>query len=148
MRVAKGLEEYVNPLAEVTMSNQDIASSEAFEEDVGDEASSSSTRGNWAGSDVSRDEIEWLQRTFRITEGVECRIPGSETEPNPREGEYVVFSSHFERGFGLPISDFLKRFMEHYHLQPHHLPANAMVLLSSAVTLSEGYLGLWPTLEF
>ena len=52
------------------MSNQDIASSEAFEEDVGDEASSSSTRGNWAGSDVSPDEIEWLQRTFRIPEGV------------------------------------------------------------------------------
>ena len=130
------------------MSNQDIASSEAFEEDTADDASSSSTRGNWAGSDVTSDEIEWLQRTFRIPDGVECRIPGSETEPEPREGEYVVFASHFERGFGLPISDFLKRFMEHYHLQPHHLPANAMVLLSSAVTLSEGYLGLWPTLEF
>ena len=129
------------------MSDQDIASSEAFEEDVADDASSS-TRGNWAGSDVTPDEIEWLQRTFRIPEGVECRIPGNEIEPDPREGEYVVFTSHFERGFGLPISDFLKQFMEHYHLQPHHLPANAMVLLSSAVTLSEGFLGLLPTIEF
>jgi hypothetical protein len=42
----------------------------------------------------------------------------------------------------------MKEFMEYYELQPHHIPANAIVLLSSAVTLSEGYLGLWPTINF
>ena len=129
------------------MSTQDIVASDQIEEDMVDDASTS-TLGNWKGSDVTCDEIAWLQRTGRIPDGVECRLPRDEVEPRPEEGEYVVFVSHFERGFGLPVSDFMKEFLEHYELQPHHIPANAIVILSSAVSLSEGYLGLWPTVNF
>ena len=62
-------------------------------------------------------------------------------------GEYVVFLAHFERGFGLPVSDFMRDFMDRFRLQPHHLPANAFVSLSSFVTFTEGYLDLLPSIE-
>ena len=105
-----------------------------------------STRAAWEGSDVTRPEIEWLIRTKRILVGVEYRLPGPEIAPDLKEGEYVVFLAHFERGFGLPASDFLKSFLVRFDLQPHHLPANAFTTLSAFVSFAEGYLGLWPTI--
>ena len=107
----------------------------------GQEASSSSqasgaiTRGAWIGSDVKQPEIDWLYRSRRIPEQVLCRIPRGEVEPAPEPGEYVVFSAHFERGFGLPAFDFFREFLDFYKLQPHHLPGNAIFYLSCFVSL-------------
>lgn len=103
--------------------------------------------GGWSGSDVTQSEIEWLYRTRRIPAGVECRRHSEGLEPNPGAGEYVVFSSHFERGFGLPASPFFWDFLDKFLLQPHHLPANAITVLSAFVAFCEGYLGLRPTIE-
>ncbi|KAM0895906.1 hypothetical protein ACQ4PT_023558 [Festuca glaucescens] len=105
------------------------------------------TRGAWKGSDVSQAEIDWLYRSRRIPEEVFCRIPGKECEPTPEPSEVVVFTAHFERGFGLPASDFFRRFLDFYELQPHHLPANAIFYLSSFVSFMEGFVGLLPTVE-
>ncbi|KAM0907458.1 hypothetical protein ACQ4PT_016110 [Festuca glaucescens] len=105
------------------------------------------TRGAWKGSDVKQAEIDWLYRSRRIPEEVLYRIPGKEREPSPEPGEVVVFTAHFERGFGLPASDFFRRFLEFYELQPHHLPANAIFYLSSFVSFMEGFVGLLPTVE-
>ena len=58
-----------------------------------------------------------------------------------------MFVAHFERGFGLPASVFFRAFLNWFHLQPHHLPANAVTQLSTLAAFSEGYLGLWPTIE-
>ncbi len=119
----------------------------------GQEASSSSqasgaiTRGAWKGSDVKQPEIDWLYRSRRIPEQVLCRIPRGEVEPAPEPGEYVVFSAHFERGFGLPASDFFREFLDFYKLQPHHLPGNAIFYLSCFVSFMEAYVGLRPTKE-
>ena len=55
--------------------------------------------------------------------------------------------SHFERGFGLPTSEFFRDFLNFYSLQPHHLPANAILSLSIFTTFCEAYLGLWPTVN-
>ena len=106
-----------------------------------------STRASWEGSDVGRAEIDWLVRTRRIPAGVECRVPGTETAPSLRKGEYVVFIAHFERGFGLPASAFFRNFLRNFGLQPHHLPANAITTLSAFVAFTEGYLGLKPTVR-
>ncbi|KAK1613582.1 hypothetical protein QYE76_019099 [Lolium multiflorum] len=118
----------------------------------GQEASSSSqasganlvaiTRGTWKGSDVKQPEIDWLYRSRRIPAQVSCRIPRGEVEPAPEPGEYVVFSAHFERGFGLPASDFFREFLDFYELQPHHLPGNAIFYLSCFVSFMEAYIGL------
>jgi hypothetical protein len=59
----------------------------------------------------------------------------------------VVFYDHFARGFTLPASDFLRQFMDHFHLQPHHIGANAMMTLAVFVALCEAYLGIWPNVE-
>ena len=32
-------------------------------------------RGSWEGSDVTMEEIQWLQRCGRIPPGVQCRLP-------------------------------------------------------------------------
>ena len=37
--------------------------------------------------------------------------------------------------------------MVRFGLQPHHLQANVVFHLSCLVTLAEGYLGLWPTMD-
>jgi hypothetical protein len=62
--------------------------------------------------------------------------------PAPESGERVVFISHFERGFGLPASDFFRDFLDTYELQPHHLPANAVMILSAFAAFCEGFAGI------
>jgi hypothetical protein len=79
---------------------------------------------------------------------VEARTaPAGEITPAPQPGERVVFYNHFLRGFALPANAFFRQFLDFYHLQPHHLSPNTVVLLSGFVTLCEGYLGILPSLE-
>jgi hypothetical protein len=59
----------------------------------------------------------------------------------------VVFYDHFPRGFALPASSFMRQFLDHFHLQPHHIGANAMMVLSAFATLCKAYLGIWPNVE-
>jgi hypothetical protein len=76
---------------------------------------------------------------WRLTKGK--RVPAQEP------GEVVIFFEHFRRGFALSASNFLRQFLDHFHLQPHHIGANAMMMLSAFATLCEAYLGIWPNLE-
>jgi hypothetical protein len=59
----------------------------------------------------------------------------------------VVFYDHFPRGFALPASSFMRQFLDHFRLQPHHIGANAMIILSVFAILCEAYLGIWPNVE-
>ncbi|XP_010233230.1 proteoglycan 4-like [Brachypodium distachyon] len=70
-----------------------------------------SERAGWEGSDVTPADIQWLRRSRRILEDVECRIPVDELVPTPE-------------------ADF-------FGLQPHHLPANDILTLSAFITCSE-----------
>ena len=106
--------------------------------------------GDWDGSNVHMDHIEFLRMTRRFPDADQVRVhlaPAKEITPKPEEGERVVFRSHFLRGGGLPTSAFFRSFLDFYQLQPHHLTPNTVVLLSAFVTLCEGYLGVLPTLE-
>jgi hypothetical protein len=55
--------------------------------------------------------------------------------------------AHFQRGLGFPLSDFMVQFMQKFGILPHHLPANASVHLSTFVFFTEGYLGVWPSIN-
>ena len=106
--------------------------------------------GDWDGSLVHMDHIEFLRKTRRLLGKDQVRVclaPVREIMLEPEEGERVVFRSHFLRGIGLPASAFFRSFLDFYQLQPHHLTPNTVVLLSAFVTLCEGYLGVLPTLE-
>jgi hypothetical protein len=105
------------------------------------------SRGAWEGSDVTSTDIEWLRLSRRIPLEVECRLPAEELAPITRPGEFVVFVAHFERGFGLPASTFTRNLMNRFGLQPHHLPANAIMIISAFATFCEAYLGLWPSIN-
>ncbi|KAK1677430.1 hypothetical protein QYE76_038278 [Lolium multiflorum] len=97
---------------------------------------------------MREDDIERLVRLRRIPRSVVTRVPGEETEPAPEPGERVVFGAHLDRGLGLPASTFFRQFLDNFGLQPHHLPANACVLLSCFVAFMEAYAGLWPDIDF
>src|SRR3954463_616345 len=107
---------------------------------------SQAVRGCWRGSTVSVHSIEALICARKMPAGILWRAPGAEMVPTPRAGERVVFLSHFERGFGLPASTFLRNFLDFHRLQPHHLAANFIMTLSGFVTLCEGYLGCRPSI--
>ena len=106
--------------------------------------------GDWDGSNVAEDHIAFLRDTRRPP-GVgymKARMPPvGEISPVPGEGERVVFHSHFIHGFGLPASGFLRSFLEFYHLQPHLITPNTVMLLATFVTMCEGYLRILPTLK-
>jgi hypothetical protein len=127
-------------------SGENIPTAIPLEEEfeVGDDVH---VRAGWEGSNVKPAEVTWLYKTKRIPPQVAFRLPAGEIEPDPKDGEVVVFVAHFARGLGLPASGFLRSFLDKYKLQPHHLLANAFTLLSSFVSFTEGYLGLRPNIE-
>jgi hypothetical protein len=101
-------------------------------------------RSGWEGSEVTPADISWITTTRRVPADVACRLPAGEIMPAPKCGECGVFISHFERGFGLPASDFFRDLLDTYDLQPHHLPANAVMILSAFAAFCEGFAGIEP----
>jgi hypothetical protein len=104
-------------------------------------------RFDWEGSEVTLADISWITTTRRVPDGVSCRLPAGETVPTLEPTERVVFISHFERGFALPVSDFFRDFLDHYDLQPHHLPANAVMILLAFAAFCVGYAGIEPFVQ-
>ena len=75
--------------------------------------------GDWDGSLVHMDHIEFLRKTRRLPGKDQVRVrlaPEKEITPAPEEGEWVIFWSHFLRGLGLPASAFFRSFLEFYQL--------------------------------
>jgi hypothetical protein len=99
-------------------------------------------RSGWEGLEVTPADISWITTTRRVSDGVACRLPVGEIVPAPEPGERVMFIAHFERGFGLPVSDFFQDFLNTYDLQPHHILANAVMILSAFTTFCEGFAGI------
>ena len=108
------------------------------------------TSSSWDGSNVRDDHIDFLRMTRRLPgeDLVRVRLAlAREVLPAPKEGERVIFYSHCLHDIGLPASGFFRSFLDFYHLQPHHLTPNTVVMLSTFVALCEGFLGVLPTLE-
>jgi hypothetical protein len=95
------------------------------------------------------EEIHRLQRTRRIPPAaqVECCVPGDELVPSPWQGEFVIFAAHFSCSFGLPVSLFFCTFLDFFALQPHHVGAYMVFVLSCFVSFCEGYASLWPSID-
>jgi hypothetical protein len=65
---------------------------------------------------VKEKQIELLRRgrVLPPADLVGCRPVGAERVPAPRPREIVVFYDHFPRGFALPVSSFLRLFLDHF----------------------------------
>ncbi|KAE8796962.1 hypothetical protein D1007_27913 [Hordeum vulgare] len=50
-------------------------------------------------------------------------------------------------GFELSVSNFFRRFLTHFGLQPHHFAANVILQVAAFVSLCEVYLGIEPHLD-
>ena len=75
--------------------------------------------GEWDGSNVHMDHIEFLRKTRRLPGEDQVRVRlalAKQITPEPEEGERVVFRSHFLRGIGLPASTFYRSFLDFYQL--------------------------------
>jgi hypothetical protein len=72
-------------------------------------------RSSWEGSEVTPADISWITTTRRV-----------------------------ERGFALPATNFFQDFLDTYGLQPHHLLANVVMILSAFAAFYEGYAGIEP----
>ncbi|KAK1627544.1 hypothetical protein QYE76_001859 [Lolium multiflorum] len=105
-------------------------------------SSMASPSGSWRGSYMREDDIERLVRLRRIPQSVITRVPGEERSPS-RARRARPRSRAGPAGFNV-----LPAFLDHFGLQPHHLPANACVLLSCFVAFMEAYAGLWPDIDF
>jgi hypothetical protein len=64
--------------------------------------------------------------------------------PTPNTNEIVVFASFFQRGFGLPVCDFLRDLLDHYQIELVHLNPNSILQIIIFVHLCEAYLGIPP----
>ncbi|KAE8797926.1 hypothetical protein D1007_26827 [Hordeum vulgare] len=108
-----------------------------------------SLQGAWLGSDVSEEHIKALRhhRLLPPASQVLVRLPGAKTAPTPAVGEVVVFTEHFYRGFGLPVSAFFSEWLRFFGLLPHHLAPNAILQLSAFVILCEGFVGIEPRVD-
>jgi hypothetical protein len=97
----------------IKMASSSMTGTSASEED---NSARIQGRSGWEGSEVTPADISWVTSTRRVPEGVACRLPVGEATPAPEPDERVVFITHFERGFGLPASDFFRDFLDVYGL--------------------------------
>jgi hypothetical protein len=98
----------------------------------------------WGRSKCTRAQLASFEEAGILRAGC-WRIPAAgETTPNPREREFVCFTSHLERGLGFPTSLFFRRFCAYYGIQPSDLGPHSIEQLAIFVAFCECYLGCRP----
>jgi len=65
-----------------------------------------------------------------------------ETEPNPPQGYVVSFVHLHERGFGVPVSNFMRALCNYYGVELHNFSPNSISQAAVFVAVCEGYLGI------
>ena len=65
-----------------------------------------------------------------------------ETEPKPLQGYVVSFVRLHERGFGIPVSRFMRALCEYYGVELHNFSPNSISQAAVFVTVCKGYLGI------
>jgi hypothetical protein len=95
---------------------------------------------------VDESEIRKLVMNHFLLDRVvlQWHLVVGEDIPTPNTNEIVVFSSFFQRGFGLPTYDFLCRLLDHYQIELVHLNPNSILHIAIFVHLCESFLGIPP----
>jgi hypothetical protein len=85
---------------------------------------------------VSSFLLDWVMLQWRLAAG--------EDIPTPNTNKIVVFSSFFQRGFGLPACDFFRGLLDHYKIELVHLNPNSILQIVILVHLYEAFLYVTP----
>ena len=98
----------------------------------------------WVASKCSKSNLESLvKQGFLPTKSViQWRAALGDTRLYENTGEIVGFLPYFERGLGLPCSNFFSGLLYYYGIQFHHL--NSFVHIFVFVHLCKAFLGIEP----
>jgi hypothetical protein len=67
-----------------------------------------------------------------------------EQVPNPLTGYIVSFTSFHERGFGVPVSHFMRALSYYYGVELHNFNPNSIAQAAIFSAVCEGFLGIEP----
>jgi hypothetical protein len=95
---------------------------------------------------VDENEIHMLVKNCFLPDQavLQWRPAVGEDIPTPNTKEIVVFSSFFQRGFGLPAYNFLRSLLDHYQIELVHLNLNSILQITVFVHLCEAFLVIPP----
>jgi hypothetical protein len=119
----------LNPSPQPSFSRHGRLAPTPFQQSIGDESEIRKLVKNHFLPDWAV-----LQRRPAIGEDI--------TTPNTKE--IVLFSSFFQRRFGLPICDILPRLHDHYQIKLVHLNPNSILKITVFADLYEAFLGIPP----
>ena len=99
----------------------------------------------WESSKCSRSDLESLvKQGFLPSKSViQWRPAFGDARPYENMNEIIGFV-YFERGLGLPCSNFFSGLLYYYGIQLYHLTPNSFVHTSVFVHLCEAFLGIEP----
>ncbi|XBI77011.1 hypothetical protein VPH35_070182 [Triticum aestivum] len=100
-------------------------------------------QGDWIRSTITEKDLTDLANEGLIPHG-SARLPGTEWQPQPQEGECVLLATHVDRGFSLPPNLFFRGFLNFFGAQLHHFTPNSIAYLAAFVSLCENFLGCRP----
>ena len=100
----------------------------------------------WSPSVMTKERIEALVQRglLKPQEEVGWRPATGEAFPTEETGEITIFASYVERGFAVPVGDFLRGLLHYYRIDLVHLVPNSITVISSFIHLCEAYLGIPP----
>ena len=102
-------------------------------------------QGDWIHSTIMKEDLNDLAHDGLIAHG-SWRLPDDEFEPQPRDGECVLLTTHVERGFSSPPHPFFRGFLNFFRAQIHHFPPNTILYLAAFISMCENFLGCHPHL--
>jgi hypothetical protein len=106
-------------------------------------------RDLWPFSTVTAEDLqalvaEGLLRPLSGGPQPEWLAPGSEADPTPPPGYVVSFTPFHERGFGMPVSRFMRALPHYYWVELHNFNPNSIVQAAIFVAVCKGFLGIDP----
>ena len=101
------------------------------DDDDGEDHPSKESHLNFGVSLVMERSFESYKKKGYLTEPSRCRAGGSDTTPDPKEGEIVLFECFFNGGLRLPMNSFVPLVLQRYEIFFHQLTSNAFACLSA-----------------
>jgi hypothetical protein len=105
-------------------------------------------RDSWPSSTVVVGDLEAL-----VADGLLRPLSGgaqskwtapSEADPTPPLGYMVSFIPFHERGFGVPVSRFMRALLHYYGVELHNFNPNSIAQAAIFAAVCEGFLGIDP----